>query len=90
MGLWLLVHAGVPLFEGLKAIAPAIEHPGVSKFLKATADRLAAGSTLTEPLEASGLFSPSMVEMVQLAEECGALDKASRKIAEGIAAGLFR
>jgi hypothetical protein len=90
MGLWLLIRAGVPLVDGVRALSDAVAHPKMSKCLKTAADRLAAGSTLTEPLEASGLFSPSLVAMVQMAEECGALDAASRKIAEGIAAGLFR
>lgn len=88
-GLALLIRAGRPLTAALEAVASGLSHPKLASALKKAAERIAGGGTLTESLRDSGLFSPSMIEMVALAEECGSMEKALTLIAQGLVEGTF-
>jgi len=77
-----LVSAGVPILEGLRITARTAGNAVVEKAVLATRDSVTAGRTLAEPLKASGVFPPMVIQMINVGEQTGALDAMLAKIAD--------
>ncbi len=77
-----LVLAGVPILEGLRITARTAGNAVVEKAVLATRDSVTAGRTLAEPLKASGVFPPMVIQMINVGEQTGALDTMLAKIAD--------
>ena len=77
-----LVSAGVPILEGLRVTARTAGNAVVEKAVLATRDSVMAGRTLAEPLKASGVFPPMVIQMISVGEQTGALDAMLAKIAD--------
>ena len=74
--------AGVPLVEGLEAVAGATGNVVYSDAVLMIRDSVATGQQLTFAMNQTGLF-PNMVEqMVAIGEESGALDDMLNKVAD--------
>lgn len=77
-----LVSSGVPILEGLRITARTAGNKVVEQAVMAARDSVTAGKTLAEPLKASAIFPPMVVQMVSVGEQTGALDAMLGKIAD--------
>lgn len=77
-----LVKAGVPLLNALNIARDTLLNQALTEEIKLAADSVKEGSTLAEPLTRSKLFPPLMLQMVQVGEETGQLDRMLLRIAE--------
>src|SRR6266540_7378117 len=77
-----LVSSGVPLLEGLRITARTSGNRVVEKAVMQCRAAVTAGKTLAEPLKASGVFPPMVIQMISVGEQTGALDAMLSKIAD--------
>ncbi len=76
-----LVSSGVPILEGLRITARTAGNKVVEKAVMQCRAAVTAGKTLAEPLKASGVFPPMVIQMISVGEQTGALDEMLTKIA---------
>src|SRR5215831_14710608 len=69
-----LVSAGVPILEGLRITARTAGNRVVEKAVMQCRAAVTAGKSLAEPLKASGVFPPMVIQMISVGEQTGALD----------------
>jgi len=77
-----LVSSGVPILEGLRITARTAGNKGVEKAVMQCRAAVTAGKTLAEPLKASGVFPPMVIQMISVGEQTGAHDAMLYKIAD--------
>jgi type IV pilus assembly protein PilC len=77
-----LVSSGVPILEGLRITARTAGNKVVEKAVLTTRASVMAGRTLADPLKASTVFPPMVVQMINVGEQTGALDAMLAKIAD--------
>jgi type IV pilus assembly protein PilC len=77
-----LVSSGVPILEGLRITARTAGNKVVEKAVLQCRAAVTAGKTLAEPLKASGVFPPMVIQMISVGEQTGALDAMLSKIAD--------
>jgi type IV pilus assembly protein PilC len=77
-----LVSSGVPILEGLEITARTSGNAIVEDAIMATRKSVEEGKTIAEPLKASEVFPPMVVQMVAVGEQTGALETMLSKIAD--------
>jgi len=77
-----LVSSGVPILEGLEITARTSGNAVVEDAIMATRRSVEEGKTIAEPLKASDVFPPMVVQMVAVGEQTGALETMLSKIAD--------
>jgi type IV pilus assembly protein PilC len=77
-----LVSSGVPILEGLDITARTSGNAIVEEAILKTRKSVEEGKTLTEPLQASGVFPGMVTQMISVGESTGALDAMLSKIAD--------
>jgi type IV pilus assembly protein PilC len=77
-----LVSSGVPILQALTIVKETAGNVVVSNAVSAVHDSVKEGETITAPLEASGVFPPMVVSMVDVGEQTGALPEMLLKIAD--------
>ncbi len=77
-----LVSSGVPILEGLRITARTSGNRVGEKAVMQCRAAVTAGKTLAEPLRASGVFPPMVIQMISVGEQTGALDAMLSKIAD--------
>ena len=77
-----VVRSGVPMLEGLTAVAAALGNRVVGDAIDAARERMRQGSSMAESLSRSVLIPPMVVQMVRVGEETGAMEDVLNKIAE--------
>src|SRR4030095_3952153 len=77
-----LVSSGVPILQALTIVKETSGNVVVSNAVAAVHDSVKEGETITAPLEASGVFPPMVVSMVDVGEQTGALPEMLLKIAD--------
>lgn len=77
-----LIASGVPILEGLRITARTAGNKVVEKAVLTTRAVVTAGGTITEPLKASTVFPPMVIQMINVGEQTGALDAMLGKIAD--------
>jgi type IV pilus assembly protein PilC len=77
-----LVSSGVPILQALTIVKETAGNVIVSNAVGAVHDSVKEGETITAPLEASGVFPPMVVSMVDVGEQTGALPEMLLKIAD--------
>ncbi len=77
-----LTGAGVPLLEGLQIARHTVGNLHLERAVGDVRQRVAAGSSLSRPLQATGLFPPMVHQMVAVGERTGELEGALEKVAE--------
>jgi len=77
-----LVSSGVPILEGLRITARTAGNRVVEKAIMQCRAAVTEGRTLAEPLKASGVFPPMVIQMISVGEQTGALDAMLSKIAD--------
>ena len=78
-----LIGSGIPLLWSLKSITEEMEGSGIGKIIPQIKDDIEKGKTLSKSMsQYPEVFSPSVMNMIQAGEQCGALDTYSLKLAE--------
>jgi type IV pilus assembly protein PilC len=77
-----LVSSGVPILQALTIVKETSGNVIVSNAVSAVHESVKEGETITAPLEASGVFPPRVISMVDVGEQTGALPEMLLKIAD--------
>jgi type IV pilus assembly protein PilC len=77
-----LVSSGVPILQALTIVKETSGNVIVSAAVSAVHESVKEGETITAPLEASGVFPPMVISMVDVGEQTGALPEMLMKIAD--------
>lgn len=77
-----LVSSGVPILEGLEITASTAGNRVVHDAVMVSRRSIAGGATIAEPLRASGVFPPMVVQMINVGEQTGGLDDMLGRIAD--------
>lgn len=77
-----LLGAGVSILDALDIVAKTAGNIIVEEAINTTSDQIREGKTMSEPLLASGVFPPMVVQMIGVGEQTGALDAMLNKIAD--------
>jgi type IV pilus assembly protein PilC len=77
-----LVSSGVPILQALTIVKETAGNVIISNAVAAVHDSVKEGETITAPLEASGVFPPMVISMVDVGEQTGALPEMLLKIAD--------
>lgn len=77
-----LISSGVPILEALAIVKSAISNQVIGNAIGAVHDSIREGESIAEPLAQSGEFDDIVVNMIDVGEETGELDKMLIKIAD--------
>ena len=77
-----LIASGVPILEALNITRETVGNEVVSRALAQVHDSIREGESIAGPLRASGVVDPIVVNMVDVGEETGELDKMLIKVAD--------
>jgi type IV pilus assembly protein PilC len=77
-----LIASGVPILEALAIVKEAVGNEVVTKAVEDVHASIREGESIARPLGASGVFDDIIVNMVDIGEETGELDKMLMKIAD--------
>jgi type IV pilus assembly protein PilC len=77
-----LVSSGVPILQALTIVKETAGNVIVGKAVSDVHESVKEGETITAPLEASRVFPPMVVSMVDVGEQTGALPEMLMKIAD--------
>ena len=77
-----LVSSGVPILQSLTIVKETSGNVIVSAAVAAVHESVKEGETITAPLEASNIFPPMVISMVDVGEQTGALPEMLMKIAD--------
>jgi type IV pilus assembly protein PilC len=77
-----LVSSGVPILQALNIVKETAGNVIIAGAVSAVHDSVKEGETITAPLEASNVFPPMVISMVDVGEQTGALPEMLLKIAD--------
>jgi type IV pilus assembly protein PilC len=77
-----LVSSGVPILQALTIVKETAGNVIVANAVNSVHESVKEGETITAPLEASGVFPPMVVSMVDVGEQTGALPEMLLRIAD--------
>ena len=77
-----LVSCGVPILEGLRITAKTAGNRVVEAAVMAARAAVASGRTVAEPLRASPVFPPMVVQMINVGEQTGSMEEMLVKVAD--------
>ena len=77
-----LVSSGVPILQALQITRDTAGNLRVSGAVESIHDNVKEGESMVSPMEASGIFPPMVVSMVQVGEETGQLPDMLTKVAD--------
>jgi len=77
-----LVASGVPILQALEVTASTAGNVVISDAIQKTRVSIREGESIADPLKASGVFPPMVVQMIAVGEETGELDGMLIKIAD--------
>ena len=77
-----LVTSGVPILQALNITRETAGNSVVAEAVSKVHDAVKEGESIVQPLEASGVFPPMVISMVDVGEETGQLPEMLLKIAE--------
>jgi type IV pilus assembly protein PilC len=77
-----LVSSGVPILQALMIVKETAGNVIISNAIGSVHESVKEGETITAPLEASGVFPPMVVSMVDVGEQTGALPEMLLKISD--------
>jgi type IV pilus assembly protein PilC len=77
-----LVTSGVPILQALNITRDTTGNMVIARAISQVHDRVKEGESIVQPLEASGVFPPMVISMVDVGEETGQLPEMLLKVAE--------
>ena len=79
---WALLQSGVPILEALNIVKNATGNEVVASAIAKVHDSIREGESIAEPLAQSGVFDDIVINMIDVGEETGELDKMLGKVAD--------
>jgi general secretion pathway protein F/type IV pilus assembly protein PilC len=79
-----LLHNGVPILRSLEISSDSTGNQVLAAAIREAGKNISAGESLAVPLNQSGLFPRTVVEMIRVAEESNNLENVLIKIADGV------
>ncbi len=83
-----LIASGVPILEALRIVKDAVGNVMISNAIEEVHGSIREGDTVAEPLRNSGVFDELMINMIDVGEETGELDKMLIKVADNYEADV--
>ena len=77
-----MISSGVPILDGLEIVSRTAGNKIVEKALMETRKNISEGKTIADPLAATSVFPPMVVQMIAVGEATGSLDSMLTKIAD--------
>ena len=77
-----LISSGVPILQGLQIVKETSGNRVIADAVQRVHDSVKEGESVVRPLEASKVFPPMVVSMIDVGEETGALPEMLMKIAD--------
>lgn len=77
-----LLHGGIPVLQALDVAGEASGNALMAKAVRETRDKVQEGKSIAQPLEASKMFTPMVIQMIAVGEESGALVSLLNRIAD--------
>lgn len=77
-----LMSSGVPVLQALNIVRDTSGNEVIAKAVNSIHDAVKEGENMAPPIEATGVFPPMVVSMVQVGEETGELPEMLTKIAD--------
>ena len=77
-----LIASGVPILEALSIVKEAVGNRVIADAIMEVHGSIREGETIAEPLSQSGVFDSMLVNMIDIGEETGELDKMLNKISD--------
>lgn len=77
-----MVSSGVPILNALDIVAKTSGNKTVELGVLEAKKSIAEGQTLADPLEATGVFPPMVIQMIAIGESTGSLDHMLAKVAD--------
>src|SRR5690606_26002614 len=77
-----LISSGVPILQALNIVKETSGNVVISNAVARVHESVKEGETITQPLEASRVFPPMVISMVDVGEQTGALPEMLMKIAD--------
>jgi len=74
--------SGVPLIQALTDVAQAIDNTYMSTLILQMRNGIERGETITNTAQASGLFTPLILQMIEVGEETGKIDSLLLQVAK--------
>ncbi len=81
-GLTTMLESGVPLLSTLEILENSATNKLYGRAIGTVREQVKEGKTMAEPLAATGMFPPIVVQMIQVGEEIGELGKMAARIAK--------
>lgn len=83
-----LISSGVPILEALRIVKDAVGNTVIANAIEEVHGSIREGDTVAEPLRNSGVFDELLINMIDVGEETGELDKMLVKIADNYEADV--
>jgi type IV pilus assembly protein PilC len=77
-----LISSGVPILQALNIVRDTSGNAVIARAVSQVHDSVKEGERIVQPLEASGVFPPMVISMVDVGEETGALPDMLMKVAD--------
>ncbi len=77
-----LIASGVPILQALQIVKETAGNTVIGKAVEAVHNSVKDGETIAAPLEASQVFPPSVISMVDVGEQTGALPEMLARLAD--------
>ncbi len=76
-----LTYSGVPVLEALTVVGPTVGNVVLEGIIEDVREAISRGQSLTEPFQASGLFPPMVIQLINTGERSGRLGEMFDQIA---------
>ena len=73
--------AGVPLIQALNVVSRAVDNEHIGERILSIRAGVERGDTLTRTAAGTGMFSPLVLQMLEVGEETGAIDTLMEEVA---------
>ncbi|MFA5858963.1 MAG: type II secretion system F family protein [Elusimicrobiota bacterium] len=77
-----LLKSGVPIMQAMETVANTAGNKIIENAVLKIRDSVREGTKIADPLKASGIFPPMVIQMISVGEETGNLDTMLNKIAD--------
>ncbi len=77
-----LLTSGVPILQAMETVAGTVDNDIIADAVLMSRSSIREGETIGEPLAASRMFPPMVVQMITIGEETGQLDSMLGKVAD--------
>jgi MSHA biogenesis protein MshG len=78
----MITQAGVPIVKGISLIAATVGNRYVEQNLMSMRDAVAQGASLSKSARETGLFTPLVLQMLEVGEEAGSVDQMLEQVAD--------